>query len=94
MTKCSEKLLTVQIKIFVIVYKIYFSFQMYNFQKIYFYFYLHDILDVDEGPEFGAGDCGTAELLLVVRPIKDDLGIPNIYKNNLLITLFKKKNFK
>lgn len=47
------------------------------------------MLDVDDGPEFGAGDCGTAELLLVVRPIRDDLGIPNIYKKPINDTLKK-----
>jgi hypothetical protein len=35
-----------------------------------------EALDADEGPELGADAVAIAELLLVVRPIRDDFGIP------------------
>lgn len=36
---------------------------------------LQETLDADEGPELGT-ELGTAEDRLVVKPIKDDFGIP------------------
>jgi hypothetical protein len=38
--------------------------------------HLQEALDADEGPELGADAVAIAELLLVVRPIRDDFGIP------------------
>lgn len=39
--------------------------------------YLQEILDVEDGPEFVVFDGGgTAEVLLVVKPIREVLGIP------------------
>jgi hypothetical protein len=35
-----------------------------------------EALDAEEGPELGADAVAIAELLLVVRPIRDDFGIP------------------
>lgn len=37
--------------------------------------FLQETLDVEDGPEF-VDDAGTAELRLVVRPIRDVFGIP------------------
>jgi hypothetical protein len=47
-----------------------------------------EALDADEGPELGADAVAIAELLLVVRPIRDDFGIPLETEDGATLKLF------
>lgn len=49
---------------------------------------------MDDGPELGADAVATTELLLVVKPIRDDFGIPTMTHHVTTVHISNRKMLK